>query len=246
MMSQRLDAVEIKVNLTGERADTACTVFGLRGEAARRQIYFCEDLTGHSGLPLLDAGVILRVRRMPDGDDVTVKLRPCERGRLVPPWIEMRRDGKHSFRLEGDWSGGHRVLAASLVTPRDAGRLDRTLAGRTSPRRLFSGRHRRFLADYAAVPVRFDWLSVLGPVWVRRWDTVAWSDFDVAAERWTVADFDFLELSLRVSQEAAAAAREGFAEALRRAGLDGEPMPETKTRLVLQRLALEHAIAASA
>jgi hypothetical protein len=245
-MSQRLDAVKIKVNLTGTRAEAGHAVLGLPGKGERRQIYFCEDLTGHTGLPLLDAGVILRMRRTPDGDDVTVKLRPCERARLVPPWTEMDLDGKHSYRLEEDWSGTHRVLAASLVAPRESGRLDGALAGRTSPRRLFNSRHREFLADCAAVPVPYDWLSVLGPVHARKWDTVTWSGFDVAAERWAVADMDFLELSLRVPPEAATAMQEDFAAALEAAGLDGDPMQETKTRLVLQRLALDHAIAASA
>jgi hypothetical protein len=246
-MSQRLDAVEIKVNLTGAPADAAQTVLGLGGgRGERRQIYFCEDLTGHTGLPLLDAGVILRVRRTPDGDDVTVKLRPCDRARLIQPWIEMRKDGKHTFRVEEDWSGTQRVLAASLVAARESGRLDGALAGRRSPRRLFSGRHRRFLADCAPVPVGYDRLSVLGPVRARKWDTVPWSGFDMAVERWVVADLDFLELSLRVPAESAAAMQEDFTAALRAAGLDGEPVPETKTRLVLQRLALAHAIAASA
>jgi hypothetical protein len=245
-MSQRLDAVEIKVNLAGARADDAHNVLGLSGKGERRQIYFCEDLTGHTGLPLLDAGVILRVRRTPNGDDVTVKLRPCDRARLVPPWTGMDRDTKHSFRVEEDWSGTHRVLATSLLAPREPARLDGALAGRSSPRRLFSGRHRGLLADCAAVPVRYDRLSVLGPVLARKWDTVSWSGFDVAAERWMVADMDFLELSLRVPADEAAATQEDFATALRAAGLDGDAVPETKTRLVLQRLALDHAIAASA
>lgn len=245
-MSQRLDAVEIKVNLTGAPADAAHTVLGLRGKGERRQIYFYEDLTGHTGLPLLDAGVVLRVRRTPDGDDVTAKLRPCDRARLIPPWIEMGKDGKHTFRLEADWSGTRRVLAASLVAPRDSDRLDGALAGRSSPRQLFSDRHRRFLADCAAVPVEFDRLYLLGPVRARKWDAVHWSGCDVTAERWVVADLDFLELSLRVPPDAASAAQEGFIAALRAAGLDGDPVWETKTRLVLQRLALAHAIAASA
>jgi hypothetical protein len=245
-MSQRLDAVEIKFNLTDGPADAALTVLGLPGKGERRQIYFCEDLTGHTGLPLLDGGVILRARRTRDGDDVTVKLRPCDRARLVQPWIELRKDGKHTLRVEQDWSGAHRVLAASLVTSRDSSRLDGALAGRSSPRRLFSSRHRQFLADCAAVPVRYDRLSVLGPVQARKWDVVTWSGFDVAAERWVVADMDFLELSLRVPAESAAATREDFATALRQAGLDGDPVQETKTRLVVQRLAFDHAIAATA
>ncbi|HEY7272868.1 MAG TPA: hypothetical protein VH502_09050 [Actinoplanes sp.] len=245
-MTERLDAVEIKVNFTGARADAALAVLGLLGDGERRQIYFGEDLTGHTTLPLLDDGVILRVRRTPDGDDVTVKLRPCDRARLILPWTEMRKEDEHSFRLEEDWSGTRQVLAASLVASRDSGRLDGALAGRASPRRLFSGRHRRFLTDCAAVPVRYDRLSVLGPVQARKWDTVEWSGFEVAAERWAVADLDFLELSLRVPPEAAAAAQEGFGTALRVAGLDSDTAQETKTRLVLQRLALAHAIAATA
>jgi hypothetical protein len=83
-------------------------------------------------------------------------------------------------------------------------------------------------------------------VQARKWDTVEWAGFDVEAERWVVADLDFLELSLRVQPEDAAATQEDFATALRAAGLDGDPTQETKTRLVLQRLALAHAIAATA
>ena len=237
---ERLDAVEIKVTLSGPAADQAITVLALDGTGERRRVYFCEDrrVADPATLRLLDARIILRIRRTPDGDDATVKLRECFRDQLAPPpWLDVVKDGKHKFRVEQDWAGDRKVLAASLVAPRDSDRLDDVLAGRATPRALFSDRHRQFLADCAGSAVDLDQLTVLGPVQVRKWDTVTWSGFAVDAERWVVGPLDFLELSIRVEPDRAVAAQAGFEAALRDAGLGGDPVQETKTRLVLHRLA---------
>jgi hypothetical protein len=237
---ERLDAVEIKMTLSGPAADLATTALALAGTGERRRVYFCEDrrVADPATLRLLDARIILRIRRTPDGDDTTVKLRECFRDQLTPPpWLDTFKDGKHKFRVEQDWAGTRKVLAASRVAPRDPDRLDDVLAGRESPRTLFSDRHRQFLDDCAGSVVDLDAVTVLGPVRVRKWDTVTWSGFEVDAERWVVDPLDFLELSIRVEPDRAAAAQSGFEAALRDAGVTGDPVQETKTRLVLHRLA---------
>ena len=74
--------VEIKVNVAGPVQD-ALTILGLNGGDERR-IWFLEDLTPglDPALPLLNAGVILRVRSDTSADS-TVKLRPCRRTQLT-------------------------------------------------------------------------------------------------------------------------------------------------------------------
>jgi hypothetical protein len=237
---ERLDAVEIKVTFSGPAADQATTVLGLRGAGERRRVYFCEDrrVTDPATLRLLDARIILRIRRDPDGDDATVKLRECFRDQLAPPpWLDVFSDGKHKFKVEQDWAGPRKVLSASLVAKRDPGRLDDVLAARESPRTLFSDRQRQFLADCAGTDVDLDAVTLLGPVRVGKWDTTTWSGFEVDAERWTVDPLDFLELSIRVDPDRAGTAQAGFEAALRDAGIGADPVQETKTRLVLRRLA---------
>jgi hypothetical protein len=242
---ERLDAVEIKVTLSGPAADQATRVLGLPGTGERRRVYFCEDrrVPDPATLRLLDARIILRIRRTPDGDDATVKLRECFRDQLAPPpWLDVFSGGDHKFKVEQDRSGSRKVLAASLVTSRDSEHLDDVLARRKSPRTLFSDRQRQFLDDCAGADVDLNAVTLLGPVRVRKWDTADWSGFEVDAERWVVDPLDFLELSIRVKPDRAAAAQAGFEAALRDAGLDGDPVQETKTRLVLRRLAAHPAL----
>jgi hypothetical protein len=71
-------------------------------------------------LPLLGHGVILRLRQNSgDKDDSTVKLRPFDQARLTPRWLEAGKQDSWEFKVEGDWVGDRRVVAASLVADQD-------------------------------------------------------------------------------------------------------------------------------
>ena len=83
-------------------------------------IYFCEDVVAavSTGTPLLDAGVVLRARKRPGRDDATIKLRPCRRSQLTNHWLRAKEGDGWEFKVEADWAGPRRVLAASLTANR--------------------------------------------------------------------------------------------------------------------------------
>ncbi len=237
----RLDAVKIKIAVPAGQTRQARDALGLRDEGReRRRLYFCEDLTAVCPLPLLENGVILRLRQRDDGpDDSTVKLRPCRRSRLTPAWTDMRDEDGEQFRVEADWSGERRVLAASLVA--EAGRhgVADLLAGRRPLRHMFTARQRQFLEKCADLAVDLDALTPLGPIRAHRWTHLYLGGFAVVAEQWGLGDpdGDLLELSTRVEPGGAEIAQLGVEAVLRLRGIDSEGgMQETKTRHFLRIL----------
>lgn len=60
----RLDAVEVKVTIAGDRVEPAVDMFGLSRDRPEWRIYVADDVAQLTSprTPLLDAGVILRAR----------------------------------------------------------------------------------------------------------------------------------------------------------------------------------------
>jgi hypothetical protein len=206
----------------------------------RRRIGFVEDLRpGGGALPLLDAGVILRVRENAgDDDDSTVKLRPVERAQLTGTW---RTSDK--LRVEADWAGTRRVLAASFETDRRKGRIAAVWAGDEPVRKLVDDDQESFLADCATIAVDLAALDLLDPIDAARWDKVQVPGVDtrVVAERWVVGDLDFLELSVRATgDDEAESAQRALERGVANLGIAVPPEQETKTRRVLAYLAGRH------
>ncbi|MGH3901556.1 MAG: hypothetical protein ACRDTA_25540 [Pseudonocardiaceae bacterium] len=249
----RLDAVEIKITVTAGQVDHVRSELGLR-EGRGREVYFCEDLGlgtsiglgttgGRVALRLLDAGVVLRLRQTQGRpDEVTAKLRPLRRSQLAPDWLAFTAEGDDELRIEADWAGERRVLAASLETKHDGGWLAQALRDDRPVRHLFSPRHIRFLHECADPDIDFTALSVLGPIRATRWPRTPVTGFEVAAERWLLPGTsdpatDFLELSIRVEPEGAEIAAAGFEAAMEQRGVVIDTDQETKTRRVLEILA---------
>jgi hypothetical protein len=233
------DAVEIKVTVGDDQVGRALEALRLdpRAPDRRRRIGFVEDLRpGGGALPLLDAGVILRVRENAgDDDDSTAKLRPVESAQLRGEW---RTSGK--LRVEADWAGTRHVLAASFETDRREGRIAAVWAGDEPVRKLFDDDQESFLADCATVSVDLDALTLLDPIDAARWDNVRVPGVDtrVVAERWIVGDLDFLELSIRAADvREAASAQPALERGVADLGIAVPPEQETKTRRVLAYLA---------
>ncbi len=229
--------IEIKVNVAGG-VDRALGQLGLRG-GEPRAVWFFEDLTPGltSTHPLLDAGIVLRLRIEDDGTgDSTVKLRPCRGSQLVAPWIESDRGERWEYAVEGDWSGSRQVLAASLRYALPATALADALR---RPGAAFRRRQREFLTACSSLRVNLDALTPLGAVTASRWKNVELPGVDgVGAERWQVGRLDFLELSVRAEPDEAERVQARFERAVSRAGLTigGEPRAN-KTELVLAELA---------
>jgi hypothetical protein len=160
--------VEIKVNVAGPVQD-ALAALHLDGGSEHR-IWFLEDVTPglDPALPLLSAGIILRVRSG-KFDDSTVKLRPCRRTQLTPEWVEaFEDDGKFEYRVEEDWSGERRCLAASAVRELDPGLV---AAAETDPGALFGKKQRNFLGDCADLRINLDAVVPVGPIRATKWKT---------------------------------------------------------------------------
>ncbi|GGL05495.1 hypothetical protein [Streptomyces flaveus] len=244
--SARLDAVQVKISLGGRAVGQAVRSIGLCSDGERCRVHFCELPEGAlvpGELPLLESGVILRLRTREDRrGDSTVKLRPCRRSRLTERWLAFRVGGRDELRLEADWVGEERVLAASLVTELDRG-VDLPPDGGGLMQELFSPAQQEFLVDCADIPVDFRALQVLGPVQATRWRDARCRLRGLTAERWTVRGTDadggsleFLELSLRAAPDEAEIAQAGLEALVRRLGLESDTEQTAKTRLVLEHL----------
>jgi hypothetical protein len=242
----RLDGVEIKVSLDGDQTEHAVQVLDL-AEPARWKIYFVEDVTAGLGeaTPLLEHQLILRARQKSKGkDDVTVKFRPGRRSQLTDAWLAAEKDDEQGldveFKIEEDWAGERRVLSVSLTAERPDGLVAAAADGRRAVGDLLVQKQRRLIEECAGTPVNLGTLTVLPAVAASRWPTFPVSvaggpDLDVRAERWTVADLDFLELSVVADLDEAPAAQAALTAFVHDRGLH----PSTgaaKTTQVLQRL----------
>jgi hypothetical protein len=233
----RLDGVEIKVSFGSDQTGSAMQALSLPSSQPRWQIFFCEDVNPGvlPGTPLLDGGVVLRARlRSGDDADATVKLRPCRGSQLIDRWLTET----DKLKVEADWAGQRKVLAASHTDNRPKQVISDVARGRRSVTDLFTKQQLQFLSDCAGIQVNLDTLTALPPVTAMRWKTVATAppDLSLRAERWTVGDLDFLELSIAVQIEQAPAKQAALTDFVGSLGLTVNPEQETKTRQVLDHL----------
>ena len=233
-------AIEIKVNIKGD-VDQALSALGLDG-GKQRKVWFLDDLTegARPTLPLLSAGIVLRLRRHADGDEEsTVKLRPCRWSQLVSPWDDPLRTDP-DWSVEGDWSRSKHVLAALHKAGLDEGTIEAALDGDGRLAEAFTKSQLDFLADCAEIRVAFRGLTALGPIAATQWKNASIGKVHkVAAERWTVAGTDFLELSIRVTDgvDEAVARQQALTEEVVSRGLMLDDTDEPKTTRVMKRLA---------
>ena len=179
------------------------------------------------------------MRRRKKKEDSTVKLRPCRRSQLVSRWDPWPAEDS-DYRIEGDWSRERHVLAASCVADLQPGTIDRALEDGGHVADLFGEPQRAFLSACGAIGVAFGGVGVLGPIASTQWKKFSVGGVDnVAAERWTAAGEDFLELSIRVMTGASDAAAQQSAletEVLAR-GLKFDDSKDPKTERIMKRLA---------
>jgi hypothetical protein len=240
----RLDSIEIKVTFSDAGAAAAIRTLAPDPGGARRRVYFCEALARSRApgeLPLLNAGVILRLRDGGGrGGDVTARLRPCRRSRLTERWLGFWAQGPDSLGLTGDWSGEHRTLSATFTTDCGSSAVEAVASGVHPPSWALSERQRAFLADCADMCVAAGPLEVLGPVHSVRWDDVRLDHHEVTLESWTLdgpEPLHWLEVSERVAPQGAEVVQASLTALLRRQGLDPGPGQAPKTRTVLETLA---------
>jgi hypothetical protein len=241
----RLDSVEIKATIGRDQVDDAVEKLNLEPDRPPWSIYFCEDVVAavSTGTPLLDAGVVLRARKRPGRDDATIKLRPCRRSQLTNHWLRAKEGDGWEFKVEADWAGPRRVLAASLTADRSQRVIAAVSAGERPVQDLFTAEQRDFLHDCAGVAINLDTLTTLPPVAASRWDPFAVqtgsSKLEIRAERWTVGPLDFLELSIVADADDAERDQAALTEYLQSLGFTPDANQDSKTRQVLHYLVEE-------
>jgi hypothetical protein len=238
---KRLDDVEIKISMSEDQVEDAVRILGLPADRPRWQIYFCEDVAAgvSPGTPLLDAHVVLRARVKSQGKaDSTVKLRPCRRSQLPDRWLAAHEEDDCEVKVEADWAGARRVLAASCTADRPDSLVGEVARGQRRIEDLFVARQADFLRDCAGIHVNLGTLTVLPPVTATRWGSVDVSplDLEVRAERWTVGNLDFLEISVVAAIGEAPATQEALTEHLTSRGLAAPTNQESKTSQVMELL----------
>ncbi|MFD7261730.1 hypothetical protein [Streptomyces sp. NPDC059874] len=247
-------AAEIKISFAAGEAGAALDALGLdRAEGRSRVVHFWDRPEKEAGdgagvsLPLLDQGVILRLRRDEEATgskrkaDLTVKLRPCPL--LTSPWQRVREEEDQGedweFRIEEDRAGPAftPVLSASLEAER---KFEAALEAEGGPLdRVIIEPQLELLEAAGAAVDDLDGLAALGPIravkWRQEWDGLPGS---VAIEEWTTGnELRFLEVSVRADLGEAPRVQDLLAEALRARGLTAPLSGETKTRAVLRALA---------
>jgi hypothetical protein len=240
----RIDSVEVKVNLVGDQVDAALSELGLAGGGGKdRSIYFCEDVTSQTSpeTPLLAAKIIIRARTWSnDKGDTTVKFRPARQSQLAARWASVGITDDKDLKVEADWAGNSRVLAISYSDDRAATIIDAVHRRQRPVADLLTGDQRDFLRDCSDSRVNLDGLTLLGPVRAVRWTSVpaegAQVGLDIKAERWTLGDLDFLELSVDAAPEEAAVRQGRLTTFVQSHGFAVAPEQQPKTTLVLGAL----------
>jgi hypothetical protein len=247
----RLDGVEVKVSLNSDQTAKAVQALDL-ADVPPWKIFFVEDVTTGllSSTPLLDQHLIVRARQKTKGkDDVTVKLRPGRRSQLTDSWLATMKatdgDLDSEFKVETDWAGERRMLAISLTAERPKGLVAAVAAGERGVNVLLTNEQKRLVDECTGIPVNFTALTMLPAVSAMRWPTFPVSEpgtpaLDVRAERWTIHDLDFLELSIAVDVEEAEAAQAALNAYVERKGLQPSA-GEAKTTRVMRELVAEAA-----
>jgi hypothetical protein len=244
-----VDGVEVKSTLVGPQIEAAIESFGLRNrEAARRIVYFfdvIEDARSEGPrrpLRLLAAGVILRLRRRPNGrGESTLKLRPADPHRLTGRWA-VGSEHTGDYRIEYDWAA-NRVLATSLDADLGEDLIDEVVESQQPVKTAFTDEQQSLLDECGSPPPHpFHDLKVAGPITALRWADIETGPFtgqlSLRAEHWSYTGGPpFLELSLKTPDvDSAGELREELAAELRRRGLEIDPLAETKTETVLRAL----------
>ncbi|WP_410791045.1 hypothetical protein [Kribbella sp. C-35] len=239
----RPDKVEIKVTLAGEDVEEPIDRLGLTG-GDPWTVVFCEDVTDAAATTaLLDIGVVLRVRGKgsPTGDS-TIKLRPSRWSQLDPLYFENTdpdEDHPEELKIEADWAGDTRTLAASMKLEWSDDRLATVPAGGWLDPELFSKRQLDFLSTCSSGRVNLAAVSMLPPIKATRFEefTIDGVPSGARAERWQVdAGLDFLELSIVAKPNKAVAAQAALTAFVQQMQLPIDNSGVSKTRQALDHL----------
>jgi len=222
------EAIEIKATIPDHQIVEALKRYKLTPRNdEERFIYFFDTPKLH----LLDAGIIMRARRIVgDAHDSTVKFRPVEPSSVGEEWRKYR-----DFKIEADASEKGMVKSASFSMPAEKGLIKRVAVGKRPIRELLTPEQRAFISKTAKHKIDFDALAVLGPLRAHRWrfedPACPWP---ITAELWIREDRQrMMEMSIKAPAVQAAAAVGGFMAFLAEVGAERDKEQQTKTRWAL-------------
>jgi hypothetical protein len=230
------DAIEIKATIPDRQIVQAQRRFKLTlSNDEERYIYFFDT----PSLELLDAGIIMRARRVVGEEhDSTVKFRPIEPRKVGEEWRRFP-----DFKVEADASEKGMTKSASFSMPAPKGLIKRVAAGKRPIRELLTAAQKKFIERTAKRKIDFDALVVLGPLRAHRW---RFEDpgcpWPITAELWSRADRDrMMEMSIKAPAPQAACAAGGFMAFLAEIGAERDREQQTKTRWALSYYASKFA-----
>ena len=233
-LMQDSDSVELKLTIPESAQRSTVMALGMDPLGAQvRLIYFFDT----PDLALERAGVVVRARRVRQGDDSVVKLRP-----VVPSELPAKLRASEFCKVEVDAAPGGHVCSASLKgVPKTP--VHEVVAGSAPIRKLFSKEQRAFFAEHAPDGIALEDLSILGPIFILKLKgTPAGYARKMVVELWLFPDGSrVLELSTKCAPgegfQVAAEARAFLAER----GIKTTGAQTTKTRKALQTFAKQPA-----
>ena len=226
------DSVEIKATIAPRNIGKALKLFGVSQQSGERRFITFYDTRD---LALLEAGLILRSRRVPGKPhDSTVKFRPVLAD-CAPAKFRLDR----GFKIEADATGKVIVRSASLTHGVAKGLIKRVEAGGAPLKSLFDRAQEQFIFQMSKRRCDFSSLIALGPM-----DALWWKiahpglPWPFVAELWTRPDgVKTLEASVRVPVAQIAVANAGFLAFLAELGAVSAADQLAKTRWALQYFA---------
>jgi hypothetical protein len=223
------DTVELKLTVpVSDRsgAGSALGVDPLDGEI--RQVYFFDT----PDLALNKEGLVVRARRVQrKGDDSVVKLRP-----VVPNELPKELRLSPSFGVEVDAMPGGFVCSGSMKRKLQTPDVRDAVLGKTPLRKLFSKEQRSLYAAHAPDGLKFDDLSILGPILVLKLKFAPEGyDRKLVGELWLYPDNSMiLELSTKCAPAEAFQVAAETRAFLTQRGVDLTGEQETKTKKALE------------
>ncbi len=228
------DSVELK--LTVPDSDRVSTISALDMDpldAQFRQVVFFDT----PDLRLDRAGVVVRARRILNGGDTVVKLRP-----IVPADLPHKLRRSRDFTIEVDAMPGTFVCSGSLKSAVDNSDVKKVVAGKRPIHKLFAPEQRALYEEYAPKGLDLDSLTALGPITIAKLKQAP-SELrkGIVAELWFFPDGSrILELSTKCAPDKTSKVLEDARTFLLQHGISLTGEQQTKTRKALEYFASLH------
>jgi hypothetical protein len=224
------DSVELKLTVPEDSYSATARALGMDPLEARiRQIFFFDT----PELALNHAGLVVRARRIQDGnDDSTVKLRPVD-----PTALPKKVRQSLNFGVEVDAMPGGYVCSGSMKAEIGNRAVHDVVFDHKPIRKLFNKEQRAFYEEHAPAGLALDNLVALGPINVLKLKFLPkGSKIPMVAEMWLFPDnTSVLELSTKCAPKQVMAVAGELRSFLTKKAvpLEGEQSTKTKTALEL-------------